>query len=167
MEWIDIYDAKKRKTGKVKCRGDMPEEGEYFLVVHVGVLSTEGKLLIQQRSTEKAMFGGMWDLSAGGYAQEGESSEEAARRELLEEIGIEAAEDLCFAFTEPFHMIFDDMYVLKRDVQLQGLTLQKGEIDQVAWAGCEEIIEMIREGSFVDYPEECIRKIFRSAGICG
>lgn len=161
MEYIDVYDAQKRKTGIVKVRGEKPLDGEYFLVVHVGVINSEGKLLIQQRSKEKALFGGMWDLSAGGYAQAGETSEEAVRRELMEEIGIEAGEDLKFLFTEPFHNVFDDMYVLKREVQLQDLILQKGEIDQVAWADCEEIIGMIRDGSFVDYPEECIRKLFK------
>ena len=161
MEYIDVYDAQKRKTGAIKVRGEKPLEGEHLLVVHVGVINSERKLLIQQRSKEKAQFGGVWDLSAGGFAQAGETSDEAVRRELREEIGIEAGEDLHFLFTEPFHMIFDDMYVLKRDVQLQDLTLQKGEIDQVSWAACEEVIEMIRSGSFVDYPEECIRKLMK------
>jgi mutator protein MutT len=161
MEYIDVYDAQKRKTSAIKVRGEKPLDGEYFLVVHVGVINSEGKLLIQQRAKEKAQFGGAWDLSAGGFAQAGETSEEAVRRELREEIGIEAGEDLQFLFTEPFQMIFDDMYVLRRDVQLQDLILQKGEIDQAAWADCEEIIGMIRDGNFVDYPEECIRKLMK------
>ena len=45
----------------------------------------EGRLLLQRRSDDH-----LWDFSAAGSMEPGESAEEAARRELLEETGLTA-----------------------------------------------------------------------------
>jgi isopentenyldiphosphate isomerase len=50
----------------------------------------DGRLLLQLRSRSKDLYAGMWDLSATGHPRAGEAVESAARRELLEELGVEA-----------------------------------------------------------------------------
>ena len=56
--------------------------------VAVGVLSDdEGRVFIQRRP-EAGMLGGLWEFP-GGKAEPGESPEEACRRELAEELGVE------------------------------------------------------------------------------
>ena len=58
--------------------------------VCVLVYDRAGLLFIQKRSRSKEQYPGMRDLSATGHARVGEPDEEAAGRELREELGIEA-----------------------------------------------------------------------------
>ena len=54
------------------------------------VWSTEGEVLIHRRSEAKDMWPGRWDLTCGGVVAAGEGWDDAARRELAEELGVEA-----------------------------------------------------------------------------
>jgi 8-oxo-dGTP pyrophosphatase MutT (NUDIX family) len=56
----------------------------YVLVVH------DGRLLVHQRASHKDVWPGRWDVAAGGVVTAGEPWEVAARRELAEELGVEA-----------------------------------------------------------------------------
>lgn len=60
--------------------------------VHVLVLGPDGRLLLQKRSLRKDTQPGKWDTSVGGHVGFGQSYEEAARREALEELGLELGE---------------------------------------------------------------------------
>lgn len=160
MEYIDIYDANQRKTGRIRRRGESLIKGEYILVVHACIMNPEGKMLIQKRSQSKNQYAGLWDLSAGGHARAGETSLEAVRREVWEELGLADSDGLIYLFTEPFHQVLDDIYYLKYEGSLDQLKWQTSEIEEIGWASCREILMMIKEGTFVDYTEDCIRKIF-------
>lgn len=56
--------------------------------VHVLVVNPAGDVFLQKRSLRKKVQPGRWDSSAGGHLLPGESYEEAARRELEEELGV-------------------------------------------------------------------------------
>lgn len=56
METWDAYDVDRIPTGKSVIRGAKHPEGLYHMVVHVAIFSTDGRLLIQQRCTQKATF---------------------------------------------------------------------------------------------------------------
>ncbi|NJB66791.1 isopentenyl-diphosphate delta-isomerase [Desulfobaculum xiamenense] len=59
--------------------------------VLVLVYDHEGRLYLQKRSGSKSLFPGRWDLSATGHVKAHESREDAAIRELREELGIRVA----------------------------------------------------------------------------
>lgn len=163
MEYIDIYNEKKQKTGAVKPRRAGLDKGEFALVVHICVINSEGKMLIQQRSPDKKIYAGVWDLSAGGFVMSGETAGQAAKRELEEELGVSDCGAMQYLFTEPFRQIFDDMFLVRLDRSAEDFRLQKEEVSCVRWASLDEILQDIRTGSFVDYSEECIRRIFAAA----
>ena len=74
------------------------------------------QMLIQQRQPYKKGWPNMWDLTVGGSALKGESSFQAAERELFEELGIKI--DLSEkrpAFTINFENGFDDYYLIDHD----------------------------------------------------
>ena len=47
----------------------------------------KGKVLLVHRSNSRSYYPGVWDL-CGGHVHEGESLEDALRREALEELGV-------------------------------------------------------------------------------
>ena len=56
--------------------------------VHVLVFNPAGELLIQLRSAAKDSYPLHWDNSVGGHVGPGETYEQAAARELAEELGL-------------------------------------------------------------------------------
>ena len=178
MELLDIYDLSGNRTGRTVERdqlfGHVSEDSDRLLLVHVCVFNSLGEMLIQRRQLTKDRYPGCWDVSAGGFALSGESSEDAIRRELFEELGIAADEvDIQLALREPFHLVFDDFYLCRAELDLSALHLQEQEVMAARWAGRDEVLTMLSTGEFVDYEPRLIRDMFdaadraaESAGIC-
>ena len=155
MEIWDIYDKDRVKTGKTMPREEFVKnmrmaDGEYYLAVYVCVINSEGKMLVQQRQPWKIGWPGFWDITAGGAAASGETSREAAERELFEEMGIRAD----FSDARPHLTVygenaFHDFYLLRRDVDADGLNVPNDEVAQAKWATRDEIFAMMARGSFV------------------
>ncbi len=164
MELLDVYNARHERTGRTVARNGELFGEERLLVVHVCVLNSRNELLIQRRQLSKDRYPGCWDLSAGGFVLSGEDSSAAARRELYEEIGLQVGCDrLTFLFTEPFSFVLDDFYLARSDVDPASLTLQAEEVSEAKWVSEEDVVTMIADGRFVDYPPDGIRQIFRLA----
>ena len=87
MEWIDDAGRVIETVPRVRMRA----ENLLHRSVAVIVTTSDGRLVVQRRSDEKDLFPGWWDIGAGGVITAGESPDDAARRELHEELGIEAA----------------------------------------------------------------------------
>ncbi len=163
MELWDVYDLHRRKTNRTWVRGEKLRAGDFHLVVHVCIFNSNGDMLIQQRQPFKEGWPNMWDLTAGGSAIAGDTSQTAAQRELYEEIGL----NLDFQQVRPhltinFEHGFDDIYLIEEDVELDSLTLQETEVQNVKWASKEEILAMIKNGEFISYYESLIRLLFDS-----
>ena len=161
MELWDIYDRDRRLLPGQMVRGDPYRPGEYHLVVHICVFNPEGKMLIQKRQPFKQDFSGLWDITVGGSSVKGETSRDAARRELREEVGI----DFDFSekqpsFTVNTDHIFDDFYLIEKDVDLSVLVLQYEEVEAVRWADEDEILKMIDEKFFIPYEKSLIPLLF-------
>jgi 8-oxo-dGTP pyrophosphatase MutT (NUDIX family) len=53
------------------------------------ILRDDGHLLCHRRADDRPTMAGLWDLAAGGAVAPGEDPDVSARREVLEELGIE------------------------------------------------------------------------------
>lgn len=161
MELLDIYDADRNKTGLTAPRSAPRPPGQFQLVIHVCFFDGEGRMLIQRRSPAKDLFPGLWDVSVAGSVLQGEDSRSAAQREVREELGYTL--DLTGirpAMTINFDLGFDDIYLIRRDLKLSSLVLQRDEVDEVAWATSEDIYRMIDEGLFLPYRKGIIASMF-------
>lgn len=76
---------------EVVTRRRMRAENLRHRSVAIVVTSSDGRLLVHRRADDKDVFPGWWDLAAGGVVAAGESYDDAARRELAEELGVEGA----------------------------------------------------------------------------
>jgi 8-oxo-dGTP pyrophosphatase MutT (NUDIX family) len=56
--------------------------------VFVAVRASDGRLLVHRRSDAKDLWPGCWDLAVGGVVGAGEPYDDAAARELAEEVGV-------------------------------------------------------------------------------
>lgn len=160
-ELWDVYDLHRNKTGKLLPRGERLLEGEYHLTVHACVFNAEGKMLIQKRQPFKRGWSGLWDITVGGSAVAGESSQEAIMREMREEIGLSL--DLSSVrphLTVQFNEGFDDVYLIKKDVDPSTLSLEYEEVEAVKWATLDEIFSMMDEGTFIPYQRHLISLFF-------
>ena len=162
MERWDLYTQDRIRTGRTMIRGENVPEGLYHLVVHVCLFNARGEMLIQQRQPFKSGWSGLWDVSVGGSAVTGDSSQSAARRELREELGIDLDVDaLRPALTLNFPGGFDDVYLVERDgLDPSALTLQPEEVRAARWASQAEILRMLEDGSFIPYHRAFIELLF-------
>ena len=160
MEILDIYDKHRRKTGKTYPRNEEIPAGGLRLIVHILIFNDKGDLLIQQRDDHKKM-GGLWDITCGGACQSGEDSFEGARRELKEELGLDFDfKDIRPILTANFDQGFDDFFLLRENIEIADLILQKEEVKAVKWASRHEVLELLNKGKFVKYKKSYLDLLF-------
>ncbi len=145
MEFFDLYSSDRRPLGRSVQRGAPIPRGEYHIVVQVMTINSKGEILLTQRVPEKTS-GGKWECS-GGCAVMGETSREAAVRELFEETGIRADEfELELEWSLTTDSMLRDFYVLNKDVPLSELRLQSTEVCAAKWVSFARLNEMSRNG---------------------
>lgn len=158
MEKIDVLDQNGNKTGEVVSREEVHKLGLWHKCVHIWLINGKGEVLLQKRSKKKATHPNMWTTATSGHLSAGDSSIEGAIRELGEEIGLEAKEsELKYLFTvkesgvnkNPERKIiekeFTDVYLIKKDIDIDELKLQEEEVSEVKWFSYEEFKKMVIE----------------------
>lgn len=97
-EMVEIIDPEGNII-RVATRSEVHSNPELLhRVVHVLVFNNAGDLLLQKRSMNKDVAPGRWDTSVGGHVDPGESLEQAALREMKEELGIEATLERLYSY---------------------------------------------------------------------
>lgn len=169
MELWNVYDKNRKLKDKlIERENPIMDDDDYRIVVHFCLFNSKNQMLIQQRQPFRKSWSGMWDLTTGGSAIEGEDSSMACQREVKEEIGLEVdfknkIADITFSGKN----IINDIYVMVKDVDINTLKLQEEEVKQVKWASKEEIISLIQSGEFIPYKETFIELIFELKDIPG
>lgn len=153
MEYFDVYDKNRNLINKKLPRGAELKHGEFNQGVAVWIINNEGKILLSQRSAIKS-HPLKWE-APGGCSVVGESSVETAIREIREEIGLNLkSADLNLLTTKLYKKQFVDVYMVKYDLKIEDLVLQKEEVAQVKWVSFDEIEKIIENGEMVSYSIE-------------
>lgn len=158
MEYWDIYDADKKKTGRKMKRNDWClKDDEYHLTVLGVIARKDGKFLITKRVMTKAWAPGWWEVS-GGAAMAGEESKEAVLREIKEETGLDVSGfegGYLFSYKRENpgegDNYFVDIYRFVGDFNEEDLKLQEAETDGYMFATTQEIRELGNQGIFLHY----------------
>jgi len=146
-ELWDLVDAAGRPVGVTHRRGD-PDfpVGRYHVVSSVCAVRADGRVLISQRAAVKD-FALDWEFAAGS-ALAGETSREAAVRELREETGLGAsADELLFVGRCVEASALFDLYVT-HDVDPTALQLDPEEVAASQWVTLDQVRERYRAGEF-------------------
>lgn len=165
MEFWDIYDKDKKRTGRTMKRNDWClKDDEYHLTV-LGVIAKPDKtFLITKRVMTKSWAPGWWEVS-GGAAMAGEDSKDAVLREVKEETGLDVSGwDGGYVFSYKRENpgegdnYFVDIYRFVGEFDESDLHFQEGEVDGYMFASLEEIKQFAKEGIFLHY--DSIKQVF-------
>ena len=89
MPVTDIFDVVDRSDNVLRqeSRSVVHREELLHRAIHVFVFNKAGQIYLQRRSMGKDTAPGKWVSSCSGHVDAGEDYDEAAGRELIEEIG--------------------------------------------------------------------------------
>ncbi|MFL2956606.1 MAG: hypothetical protein CND29_01135 [Marine Group II euryarchaeote MED-G36] len=156
-----LVDSNDNVTGKISKLDCHYAEGSLHRAFSVLIFDSEGKLLIQQRSSEKITFPGVWANSCCSHPLDidGENQDavdgvkEAARRKLEQELGISRNvtnswdfhhigrfEYQCRWNDEWIEREIDHVMIVKADVELN---YNRNEIQAAEWISREELANMM------------------------
>ncbi len=149
-EYFDIVDENNVIIGRAS-REECHAKGLLHRGIFVLVINSNGKILLQKRSMNKDIRPGLWTTSVSGHVDSGETYEEAARREMREEIGIDTKvrELYTFVFKDKGKDYIDNeidkIFVAKHDGPFK---IDKEEVDFVAFYKPKEIFKMMKKEKF-------------------
>jgi len=120
-------------------------------IVHVLVFNSNGEVFLQRLSASKKFCPGHWGTSAGGHVKSGESYEQAAERELKEELGVSLKLD-------QIHESAYDHYKMRKFLQVfravsEGpFILDQNESSEGKWFSINDLRDMVKKHELI-HPE--------------
>lgn len=151
METMDVVNEQDEVIGQAPV-SEIYDKLLTHRIVHVLVFNNKGEMALQMRSDVK-FCPNHWATAVGGHVRAGESYEEAAAREMEEEIGIKAK-------LEPFSKDsykdpardFTKILCTFKSFYDKPLDVNNREVERVEFFSLERIQEMIDEGEKI-HPE--------------
>ena len=149
-EELDIVDSKDEPVASAQ-REEAHKKLLRHRAIQVFVLNKAGKIFLQKRSKKKDVFPGKYECSVSGHVQKGETPEQAAVRELKEELGIEAKPE---QLKELFQLKieFPPEHEIVRQYILEGydgqITLDPEEVERGGYITLDDLAKRINETEF-------------------
>lgn len=147
VEFVDIVDADDRVIDTVP-RSVMRRDVLRHRAVFILVRDSAGRVLIHRRSEHKDIWPGWWDIGIGGVVAAGESYDDAARRELWEEVGIDAEPVFVAAgtYADAEVSLIGRCYEVFRDGEVEP---RDGEVAEFRWVLTEELRRLMTSERFL------------------
>ncbi len=145
-ELVDVVDEDNRVVETVPRR-EMRARRLRHRCTYVIVRSGSGEVYVHRRTETKDVYPGFFDVTAGGVNAAGESYEVGARRELFEELGVDAAPT--FRFLHRYEGPEGHVWGAAYDVVWGGeFTWQPEEVAWGAFVPLDELDRMIAREPF-------------------
>lgn len=124
------------------------EKGIIHRIARVFLFNAKGEILLQKRAATLRAYPGQWDQSVAGHVDEGESYDQAAIREMREEVGIDTP--LTFVGKYYSEELMGDILKKRFSSLYVGVTnsepvLDVTEVSEVRWVSREELRNWIRD----------------------
>ena len=133
---------------RVVPRAEMRRDRLLHRAVSIAVFGTDGRLLVHRRAATKDIWPAYWDIAAGGVVASGESYDDAAARELAEELGVEGVllehlgggrytDDAVDEFAHCYRCECDGPFLFA-----------DGEVDEARWVDARELADLMAAEPF-------------------
>ena len=140
-ELIDILTPEGKPTGKTALKSEAHKNGWFHATVHIWLFTSDEKILLQKRAMTKKVFPGLWDISVAGHIGAGEDVLTSAKREVLEEIGLELEDKNLIKIGTRIHQVshpngiqdneHHHVFIVELKTPLSELTIQEEEVDDI------------------------------------
>jgi len=168
MEYIDIIDKKTgQRTGTRKAKSEIHKNGDWHRTVHIWIINSREEVLLQRRSEKMENYPNYWDISVAGHISSGENSTTAALREIKEEIGLDLSVTKLKMIGEVSYQLVlnngtyldnerSDIYLVKIDLDIDKLKLQKDEIKGLRWITIPKLKNWVidKKSNLAPHPKE-------------
>ncbi len=150
MELIQIVDENGNFTGTIMDKEEAHDKNLLHNEVAVFIINNNKQVLLQKRSANKRFNPNKWALCAG-HVDANESLENAALRELKEEVGLEIPLEELHPIAEREFTLGDSnshityFFYTKSNKSETDFIIQKEELSEVKWFDLDEVINMIKE----------------------
>ena len=147
MEFLDVIDENNNLIGRKEEREIIHKESLWHREVAIWIMNEKGEMLLQKRAPTRKQAPNKWAITAG-HIDAGEEPLEVAKRETLEEIGLELKDDdLEFLFLEKSERKnnnhFKYMYYAKTDKKISEFVMQKEELSKLKYISLKEFEDII------------------------
>ena len=149
MELLRVVDKVGNFTGEIFDREYIHDNNLLHNEVSVFILNSNKEILLQKRSMTKKFNPGKWGLCAGHVSYD-ETLEDAALREIKEEIGLDIGlgdlnsigDKLVLLYDKGAHITYH--YYIKVDKSSDEFIIQKEELSEVKWFLIDDVLKMIK-----------------------
>lgn len=167
-EQIDVLNPDGTFAGYARGRTEVHSKGLWHRTVHIWAFDKEDRILFQLRACVKENNPGLLDTSCAGHISAGDTSRNAAVRELKEELGVtKSPEDLEYLFESGHESVlnggayldneyYDTYKIVLTDEEASSLVPQLGEVDDFVWMTRQEFFarRKLNPEKFVDHPDD-------------
>lgn len=146
LEYFDIVNDNDEVVGKIKESEQKNIKQNQLRFINILIFNDENKILVPKRSSNRKIFPNCYDFSVGGHVNSGENYEQAAYRELEEELGIKNVKLNKVAYFNPYiseSNTFQTVYTLKYEKAI--INYDKDGIENIFYLTKEEIKELMND----------------------
>lgn len=164
-ELVEVLTEDGKFVGKKISKLTAHKQGICHGISAVALIDSDGRLLIQKRSETKKDEPSKWDLSSAGHIDVNETPDEAAVREMIEELGILVKkDDLKLIDTylnknklneEIYINHFTYLYVMQKNIRIDNVVMQQSEVSDIMFVDKENYISMLNNGDMVEAIKYC------------
>lgn len=151
MEYLNLYDTEGNLLNKKGIRGE--KNSDLVGIVIIFIENSKGEFLIQKTSASRnSIF-----ATTGGHVSYGSNFLESIINEVKEELGLDISNDkIVEVNTYICDKYLQKVYYLKKDIDINDITIQEDEVEYVEWLDKETINKLIenkefREGNIQGY----------------
>lgn len=148
IEFFDIVNEKDKIVGKIKEDEQNTVKPSQLRFINIIITNKDNMILVPKRSSNRKIFPNCYDFSVGGHVNSGESYEEAAYRELKEELEIENVKLQEIAYFSPYDSdsnTFQKVYLLNYNSEI--IDYDREGIEKIYYKSKQEIQELMKNKS--------------------
>lgn len=146
LEYFDIVNENDEVVGIISEKDQDRVKPNQLRFINIIIQNDKGEILVPKRTANRKIFPNCYDFSVGGHVNSGETYEQAAYRELEEELGIKNVILKKEAYFSPYSSnsnTFQTLYTLKYNKEIT--KIDKNEIDKIFYMTIEKIQKLMIE----------------------
>lgn len=149
-ELLEVVTEDGIPTGVILPRGEIHDKNLLHNEIVVFVINDKNQLLLQKRSAKKKSHPNCWASSCAGHVDVSETLEDAALRELSEELGISVKKEelkillyKALVLREKRDSTVRTWYYIKTDLDIPDFTIQTEKLSEIRWFSLDEVISNV------------------------